>query len=636
MGLLDDFNTSTPNTIDPANYGLLSAGLGILAASPGKPGMAAIGQGAAQGLQAYQNVNLQNYALKKDAIQNKIMQLQLAQSLRQQQLLDPVYQRLGGLFGNGTQPAPTAAPSGPTMDPSQVPGSTAPTNSGTGQAPGSSFDTIGGLSPDTAALTLALGGPSELGKAIAGANSPTDFVKTLRAAGIDPSSALGKQMIQGQIAKLNNIPPLAVRQGGGAIDPQGNIIMTMPKMPENALPTIENGRVVGVSPLPGGAPIEQMNSAAIQAGKNQMEPMTAYSGNQPVFTDKLTAAQGGVQPQPNNNPGNMRPPGASTGFQQFSTPEAGLAAMDQNLQAYAGKGINTLSGIITRWAPPGENNTAAYISDVSKRLGVPPDQPLDMSNPAVRQAISTGIMIHEQGSSRLFGQPSQAQQGRVAPALAPGVAESQKALATAGAKRYNDIIQQAAESPMRVNVLDNILNLSRSGTLSGPGQEWKNAVKGYAANTPFLSSVMSGSRDDVSNFQELNKFMYQNAQRNWQAAGGTGTDTQMEAFSRSNPNSKMFPQALQMMAQWGKGGELALQGKANAMQNWKDANGGNVANQDQFERTWRNNFDPQIYILKAMQPADAQAFTANLQKTNPTGYASLLMKMQTLQKMGGL
>jgi len=103
----------------------------------------------------------------------------------------------------------------------------------------------------------------------------------------------------------------------------------------------------------------------------------------------------------NNNPGNLRPVGASTGFQQFDSPEAGLAALDQNLQAYGKKGINTIAGVVGRWAPSNENNTAAYTAAVSKRLGIPADQPIDLSSPYVRQALGTAIMLQENGTGIL-------------------------------------------------------------------------------------------------------------------------------------------------------------------------------------------------------------------------------------------
>jgi len=102
------------------------------------------------------------------------------------------------------------------------------------------------------------------------------------------------------------------------------------------------------------------------------------------------------------NVGNVRPAGSSTGFQQPKDMSEGLSIMDNNLKAYGDKGINTLAGVINRWAPPSENDTAAYIKSAAQRLGISPDQPIDLSNPAVRQAVGTAIMLQEKGPKNIF------------------------------------------------------------------------------------------------------------------------------------------------------------------------------------------------------------------------------------------
>lgn len=48
---------------------------------------------------------------------------------------------------------------------------------------------------------------------------PTDFVKTLQAAGIDPNSQMGRQLIQQNIAKQNYQAPTSLRPGGWMLDP---------------------------------------------------------------------------------------------------------------------------------------------------------------------------------------------------------------------------------------------------------------------------------------------------------------------------------------------------------------------------------------------------------------------------------
>lgn len=217
----------------------------------------------------------------------------------------------------------------------------------------------------------------------------------------------------------------------------------------------------------------------------------------------------------------------------------------------------------------------------------------------------------------------------IRPGNAPGQNEYMQTTATAAGKRTNDLVSTAADSPTRVNVLDNIISLSKSGVASGPNAEWINKVKGTMEGVPGFT----GWKDDVTGYQELKKYMAQNGIRAWQAAGGSGTDAQLSAAMAANPNEKMNPKAVQAMANWTKAGEIALQGKANAAQS-----AGIATPQDQakFEATWRQNMDPRIYQMRVMEPAEANAFVTNLKKTDPTGYATLLKKAQILKQMGGL
>lgn len=105
-----------------------------------------------------------------------------------------------------------------------------------------------------------------------------------------------------------------------------------------------------------------------------------------------------------NNPGALMPGGK---LAQFKTPEEGLKAIDDNLTAYGKKGVNTLAGVITRWAPPNENDTQSYISHVAQVTGLNPSQPIDLSNPLVRHQISAGIVQHENGRKAIYASDNQ-------------------------------------------------------------------------------------------------------------------------------------------------------------------------------------------------------------------------------------
>ncbi|HBV8338224.1 structural protein [Citrobacter freundii] len=112
----------------------------------------------------------------------------------------------------------------------------------------------------------------------------------------------------------------------------------------------------------------------------------------------------------NNNPGNIRwgddwkglvPKDQRTdkSFCQFTTPEYGIRAMIIILRNYQRKyGLDTVSGIIKRWAPPNENNTQAYINSVAQATGVTPDQRIDTNDSRFMIKLLQAIIKHENGN----------------------------------------------------------------------------------------------------------------------------------------------------------------------------------------------------------------------------------------------
>jgi hypothetical protein len=85
----------------------------------------------------------------------------------------------------------------------------------------------------------------------------------------------------------------------------------------------------------------------------------------------------------NYNPGNIRKggdtfqgeklPSTDSAFKQFKTMAYGYRAMFVLLATYITDGHNTITKIISRWAPDNENDTAAYIKAVSKASKIKPD-----------------------------------------------------------------------------------------------------------------------------------------------------------------------------------------------------------------------------------------------------------------------
>jgi hypothetical protein len=88
----------------------------------------------------------------------------------------------------------------------------------------------------------------------------------------------------------------------------------------------------------------------------------------------------------------------------------GAAANAALLQNYGQKGLNTVEGIISRYAPPSENNTKNYIMNVAHDIGVDPRQPLNLNDPAVMGKLQQSIFKIENGQNfNIGGQPQRVQ-----------------------------------------------------------------------------------------------------------------------------------------------------------------------------------------------------------------------------------
>jgi len=113
----------------------------------------------------------------------------------------------------------------------------------------------------------------------------------------------------------------------------------------------------------------------------------------------------------NNNPGNIRRVEADrwrgvaddqsgdAEFWVFKAPEWGIRALVRIVAfTYPNRfGLRTVRAIITRWAPPNENDTASYVRTVAAALGVDADVPLDFSDRRIVHALVCAIIRHENG-----------------------------------------------------------------------------------------------------------------------------------------------------------------------------------------------------------------------------------------------
>lgn len=124
-----------------------------------------------------------------------------------------------------------------------------------------------------------------------------------------------------------------------------------------------------------------------------------------IFTNKRKNMTRGLK---NLNPGNIRrsgvrykgevQPSRDPAFKQFTSLAWGYRAIFVLLDTYRIRhGLNTVAGMIARWAPPSENQTSAYVRYVAEAVGVGPDEPLDTRDRAVMLRFAAAISQMENG-----------------------------------------------------------------------------------------------------------------------------------------------------------------------------------------------------------------------------------------------
>ena len=111
----------------------------------------------------------------------------------------------------------------------------------------------------------------------------------------------------------------------------------------------------------------------------------------------------------NNNPGNIDRDGTAWDgmaadqstdprFVVFTAPEWGLRAILRIIHSYEGRGLSTVRGWISAWAPPSDgNDTDAYVAAVAGAVGVDPDAAVSIEDPVTAYAVLGAITRQENG-----------------------------------------------------------------------------------------------------------------------------------------------------------------------------------------------------------------------------------------------
>ena len=118
----------------------------------------------------------------------------------------------------------------------------------------------------------------------------------------------------------------------------------------------------------------------------------------------------------NNNPGNLitttvawqgkiplnKNTDQNKKFEQFENVYYGIRAMIRQFITDIGRGKNTVKLLITKYAPPIENDTDAYINSVAKTLGVSPSQKLTEINSTFLLRLARAVLKVELGKDHVL------------------------------------------------------------------------------------------------------------------------------------------------------------------------------------------------------------------------------------------
>jgi hypothetical protein len=474
--------------------------------------------------------------------------------------------------------------------------------------------------PTTAAAMMYMTpeGQKELFKSTAAAYAPTAATMQARQGGFDPSQAN-----RAQFQKDSYVAPTT---GTGIMrNPfTQQPVAFNPAIPDGATPLFDaSGNVAKVQPIQGAQGVMQGNAAATAAGGAQFKPVQVYNPQtqQMEFSNEAQVTNPSAPaPVRNNNPGAMMPGGK---LAQYPDMQTGLTALDNNLQSYGKQGVNTVAGVISKWAPPNENDTQAYIKDVSQRLGIPANQKIDLTNPLQRQALSTAIALHENGPSGVFGR------GQAAPAASAPMGAQVNAEKGAGnlqdelSKKFTTLSAANSEAQNTTSYLQNIKDLAARAAV-GPQSDRLNYVNGLLSLAGSEKATDAVTANDL-----LNKYSGQITAR--LSANGMGTDAARSILQSAYPSAHMNKDAINEAADNLIGAQQMTQAKARLLTPL--ANARNPTDYNNAEMKFDQNADPRIFQYANIQdPTQRQAFAQKLIKQDP----KIVQKIKNLEGMGAM
>ena len=577
--------------IDPRTQGLLAMGLGMLN-SRGNFGMG-LGQGGQAGLAAFNEAQnsqakrtLQDAQLQEAMQQIALHKLALEQQKRTFDLQTPFMEmalaRAQGRAapampqqGQAQQgPMPSMMPGSGALSQSQNAGVQSGINAASSPQPAAqSGSMFPGVSDDVAFASIGTGGIGKIPDLISKYNEPTELMKTMTAAGIDPKSPLGQQLIQANLAKTNYVAPLNARPGSIIRDPfTQKPIAFNPHVQDNGVPIFDAaGTVTGMREMPGTNDLIASQSRAKAGGEGSVLPYAGLDarGNPLPVTNRTAVATQGA-------------PGMTV------TPAAQLDAIKASLPL--------------------------MVAELSKTPAGPDRDSLQKEIARAQNALL---------KKQPFSQSTTA--SPVYAAAAPGTDTNAANNANELSKKWTAQTEAHQQAQTTNSYLDAIVEASKTAT-TGPF-----ADKVAFANA-LLAPFSEKANDNLTSKQLLDKYSNQIVSR--LGNGGMGTDAARAIIQSAYPNSHMTKGAIEEAAANIKGANAMTQARTALLQpiaadRSPDAN----ARYDAAATAFDKAADPRIYQLQGMSESAAKLF---LFKLSPSEKDDLRRRSATLKALGAI
>lgn len=217
--------------------------------------------------------------------------------------------------------------------------------------------------------------------------------------------------------------------------------------------------------------------------------------------------------------------------------------------------------------------------------------------------------------------------GALQTGLAPGVEPAANVTATANANQGVQLQQLASNVPQRKALLGN-LEADLEKFTSGPGADWTK-VATAAANRATESMVGFSLFDpkSIAAQEDFNKQATQLAQQQFQALGGTGTDSKLDSAMKTSPYEELSKLGNRKIIHMLKGNEDAI---ATMNQEWQRAQlpkaegGQGMGGQDygRFVTEFNKSYDPRAFQWQYMGPDERKDSLKGMTKDEQSKFRS--------------